>query len=244
MPPIKNTRILIIGGSSGIGLGVADKCLEEGATVHIASSNSSRVQETTTSLAQKHPGAKISGHVCDLSGDDVEERLAALLEAVKPLDHVVFTAGDRLAIQPLENVTLDSIRRAGHIRFVVPLLLAKLAPRYMSPGFKSSITLTTGAIADKPMPGWSLVNGYMTGMHGMTKNLALDLKPLRVNIVSPGAVRTPLWGSDEAAEAAGAKSLTGKVGTVEEVAEAYVYLMKDSNATGSCVSTNSGTPLL
>ncbi|KAL4903567.1 hypothetical protein BDW74DRAFT_155767 [Aspergillus multicolor] len=244
MAPIRNTTVLIIGGSSGIGLGVAEKCLQEGATVHIASSSSTRVTEATTTLQNRYPSAKITGHTCDLSGADAEDRLVSLLAPIAPLDHIVFTAGDPLAIKPLGDIDIAAIHRAGHIRFVVPLLLGKLAPRYVVPGYKSSLTLTTGAIADKPMPNWSLINGYMTGLVGATKNLALDLKPLRVNIVSPGAVATPLWGAQGVPEAVGENTLTGKVGTVEEVAEAYVYLMKDSNATGACVKTNSGSVLM
>jgi NAD(P)-dependent dehydrogenase (short-subunit alcohol dehydrogenase family) len=244
MSPIENTTILVIGGSSGIGYGVAEKALAERAAVHIASSNASRVQESTKSLQQRFPDAQIFGHVCDLAGPDVEKSLECLLTTVGPLDHIVFTAADRLAIQPLDAIDLDAIHRAGHIRFAVPLLLAKLAPRFVNPGYRSSITLTTGAASQKPIPNWSLIAGYLTGLHGLTQNLALDLKPMRVNLVSPGAVATPLWGSAGVPEGLKNSTTLGKIGTAEEVAEAYIYLMKDTNATGSCVSTNAGSLLL
>lgn len=245
MPPIKDATVLVIGGSSGIGYGVAKKCLSEGATVHIASSNASRVQETTGSLKQSIPGAQITGHVCNLAGQDVEDHLKILLDDVGPLDHLVFTAGDKLSVTPLENIDIEAIHRAGHVRFVVPLLLGKLSPRYLKSGFQSSLILTTGSASGKPMPNWSLVTGYATGLHGLTKSLALDLKPLRVNLVSPGAVATPLWGPGGVPEEF-QKNFTalGKAGSVDEVAEAYVYLMKDTNATGSCISTNGGSLLL
>ncbi|KAL5040797.1 hypothetical protein BDW71DRAFT_213864 [Aspergillus fruticulosus] len=207
MAPIKNTTVLVIGGSSGIGLGVAEKCLEAGASVHIASSNASRVTEASTTLQQKYPSAKVTGHICDVSGDDAEQNLVKLLDPIALRDHI-------------------------------------LAPRYVVPGYKSSLIFTTGAIVDKPMPNWSLINEFMTGLVGATRNLALDLKPLRVNIVSPGAVATPLWGEQGVPEGVADNTLTGKVGTVDEVAEAYIYLMKDSNATGACVRTNSGSVLM
>ncbi|KAL3476824.1 hypothetical protein BJX99DRAFT_227432 [Aspergillus californicus] len=249
MPSIKNTTVLIIGGTSGIGLGVAEKCLAEGAHVHIASSKSTNVEQSTRSLKTKFPEGQISGHICDLRSDAVEQNLSDLLsdstsQSQHPLDHIVFTAGDALSITPISSIDLATIREAGHIRFVAPLLLAKLAPQFMKPGYTSSLIFTTGSIADKPMPNWSLVNGYMTGLIGATRNLALDLKPLRVNIVSPGAVHTPMWGSEGVTEEVARHTLLGKVGTVEEVAEAYVYLMKDSNATGACINTNSGAALL
>ena len=244
MPSIENSTVLVIGGSSGIGYGVAQKALAERSVVHIASSNAVRVRESTDTLKTQFPDARISGHVCDLAGPDVERNLEHLLTTIAPLDHIVFTAGDSLAILPLSTINLDAVHRAGHIRFAVPLLLAKLAPRFVNPGYRSSITLTSGAGSQKSFPNWSLIAGYLTGLHGMTRNLALDLKPLRVNLVSPGVVATPLWGSAGVPNELKNHTTLGKVGTIDEVAEAYMYLMKDTNATGSCVSTNSGSLLM
>lgn len=244
MPPIRNATVLVIGGSSGIGYGVAKQCLSEGATVHIASSNTTRVTESVDSLKQTIPNAQVTGHICDLTSQDVEARLTTLFEAVGPLDHIVFTAGDKIPVAPVSDISLEAIQRAGHIRFAVPLLLGKLAPRYLKPGYKSSLILTNGAVASKPYPNWSLLTGYATGLQGTTRSLALDLKPLRVNLVSPGPVYTPLWGPDGVPEAAVKNTALGKIGTIDEVAEAYVYLMKDTNATGSCVNTDSGMLLL
>lgn len=244
MPSIQNTKILVIGGSGGIGYGVAEKCLTEGAAVRIASSNPSRVEESVKSLQGKVPNGQITGHVCDLAQDDVETKLEQLLSTIGELDHIVFTAGDTLHLIPLDNINLEAIHRAGHIRFAVPLLLGKLAPRYLKPGATSSITLTTGSVAEKPLPGWSLVAGYATGLNGLTRSLALDLKPLRVNIVSPGPVSTSLLDTRGGADTFAKYTALGKVGNIEELAEAYVYLMKDTNATGSCVHSNSGVLLM
>jgi NAD(P)-dependent dehydrogenase (short-subunit alcohol dehydrogenase family) len=85
------------------------------------------------------------------------------------------------------------MQRAGQVRFVAPLLIAKVGSRYLNPGPASSIVLTTGSVAEHPMPNWSVVASYASAMHGMTKNLALDLKPIRFNLVSPGAIDTELW---------------------------------------------------
>jgi NAD(P)-dependent dehydrogenase (short-subunit alcohol dehydrogenase family) len=202
------------------------------------------VGKSAESLKKVFPNAEITAHVCDLSGEDVEQNLERLLSDIGSLDHIVFTAGDALLIQPLDTIDLDTIRRAGHVRFAVPLLLAKLAPRFVKAGPKSSLTFTTGAGSEKPFPNWSLIAGYLTGLHGITRNLALDLKPLRVNLVSPGVVATPLWGPDGVPDNMKDGTTLGKVGTVEEVAEAYIYFMKDTNATGACISTNAGSLLL
>lgn len=86
---------------------------------------------------------------------------------------------------------------------------------------------------------------YATALLGMTRNLALDLAPIRVNLVQPGSTDTELWGDhrEKAREFWKGKALLGKVGIPEEVGEAYVYLMRDWNATGSFVDSNGGSLL-
>lgn len=130
----------------------------------------------------------------------------------------MFTAGDALAMIPIQDATLESIQKAGQIRFFAPLLVAKVAIKYLNPGHKSSIVLSTGSVSEKPMPNWSVIASYAAGLHGMTRNLALDLKPIRVNLVSPGMVDTELWkimSEDQksaAFKAASDKHPTGNVG--------------------------------
>lgn len=134
--------------------------------------------------------------------------------------------------------------------FFSPLLFAKHAPRYLSPGPASSITLTTGAVSQRPIPDWSIIGSYATALHGMARGLALDLKPIRVNLISPGAVETELWNSMPEEERARTKqamakgSATGRLGQPEDVAEPYIYCMKNHNTTGSIVSTNGGSLLM
>lgn len=82
------------------------------------------------------------------------------------------------------------------------------------------------------------------------RGLALDLKPIRVNLVSPGVVDTDLWAGMSQEQKEGMfktfeeKLATGKVGQVEDVAEAFLYAMKDKNLTGSLISTNGGGLLM
>lgn len=176
----------------------------------------------------------------------------ALLEQVGKLDHIVFTAGDALAQMELASIDMEKMKKAGMVRFFAPLLLAKHAPKYLSSGPGSSITLTTGAVSERPIPGWSLVGSYATGLQGMTRQLALDLKPVRVNLISPGAVDTELW--ESSGMSAGAKQglleqyskkmPTGRVPGPEEIAESYLYVMKDRNITGAMISTSGGSLLV
>ncbi|RFU30908.1 hypothetical protein B7463_g5411, partial [Scytalidium lignicola] len=251
MPSISGQSIIIIGGSSGIGFGVAKLALQEGLRVAIASSNPTRVATAVDNLKKEVPTGQITGHECNLKGDDVEANLEKLFTEVvitnggNALDHIIFTAGDALAIKSVKEIDINFIREAGQVRFVAPLLVGKLAPRFVKNHYKSSLILTTGSISEKPAVNWSVVSSYLTGLRGMTRNLAVDIKPIRVNLVCPGAVDTELWGPSREKLIAEykEKAFMGKVGSAEEVAESYIYLMKDTNATGSIVSTNGGATL-
>jgi NAD(P)-dependent dehydrogenase (short-subunit alcohol dehydrogenase family) len=181
----------------------------------------------------------------------LESNLAALLnnttaDASNPLDHAVFTAGDALAAVKLAEADMAFIKQAGMVRFFAPMLLGKLLPAHLRPGPGSSYTITTGAVSEHPIPDWTVVGSFATGLHGLTRQLAIDLKPLRVNLISPGAVETELWhGMPEdkrkaMMESFEAKMATGKVGQPEDVAESYLYCMRDANVTGSVISTNGG----
>lgn len=205
-------------------------------------------------MQKAYPSAsnRITGHACNL-GDEatLESNIKTLLDKTtsngsKPLDHAIHTAGDALAAKKLADADLAFIKQAGMVRYFAPMLLAKNLPSHIRPGPGSSFTITTGAVSEKPIPDWTVVGSYATGLQGLGRQLALDLRPLRVNVVSPGAVKTELWnGMPEDARAELMKSFevkmtTGRVGLPEDVAEAYLYCMRDANITGSLISTNGG----
>lgn len=215
----------------------------------ISSSRQNRVDEAVSRLQKAYPsaGKNATGYAYDMaSKDTLESNIVDLLSKCGKLDHMVWTAGDALAAAPIGEINMDFAVQAGMVRFFGPLMLAKHAPKYLNPGPESSIVLTTGSVSEKPIPGWSAIAGFATGLQGLNRSLALDLKPIRVNLVSPGAVDTELWaGMPEDARKATfksfeEKSLTGRVGQVTDVVESYLYLMKDRNVTGSMISTSSG----
>jgi NAD(P)-dependent dehydrogenase (short-subunit alcohol dehydrogenase family) len=251
MPSISSQSILIIGGSAGIGFAVAKLALKEGVRVAIVSSNPTRVATAVENLKKEFPGGQIIGHECNLKAGNVEARLEKVFtETVaanggNALDHIIFTAGDSLAVKSLKEIDINFIQEAGKVRFVAPLLVAKLAPGFIKNNSSSSLILTTGSVSQKPAPDYSVAASFLSGLHGMTRNLAVDLKPIRVNLVSPSAVDTELWGSGRDAFVAHVNktSFMGKIATAEEVAESYIYLMKDTYSTGSIVSTNGGNLL-
>ena len=248
MSPIKGHSILIIGGSSGIGAAVAKLAAGQGAHISIASSNPDRVANAVQELQRVVPAAQVKGYTCDLAHKDVEHQLESLLTKVTAatggrLNHIIYTAGVFNPL-PLNAVTIDSLTSSGQVGYFGPLLLAKLAPRFVNKSYRSSLIFTSGRIAEKPIPNTTVAAGWGSALSGMTRGLALDLAPIRINVVSPGITDTSMYGPDAQRgpmmQMFAKSALLGKVGEVEEVAEAYIYLMRDTNNTGSTVNTSGG----
>lgn len=259
---LEGSRVLILGGTSGIGFAVAEAVLEAGAQkVVLSSSNPNKVNQAVERLKTAYPDltsrASVTGHPCDLSNiDSMESNIETLLNFATsytetPLDHLVNTAGAFLNMAELHDVSAATIRDASNLKSTAAIMLAKHATRrkYMAPGPGSSMVLTSGSTADKPYPGRYLASCIGASLQGLTKGLALDLAPLRVNLVLPGAVDTEHWDSlpveakKGILEGVGKECLTGSAATPAQVAEAYLYAMKDANATGAMIGTNGGSLL-
>lgn len=247
---LQDKHVLVIGGSSGIGYAIAEASLESGAVVTISSSRQEKLDASVSSLQASYPDAKVTGIAANLSRTTVDHDFDNLFKAATTssgqIHHVVYTAADPLALGPLEETTTEGILQAAHMRMIAPIMLGKIAPRYLERTSQSSITMTTGSTAKRPEKGWAVITYFAAGLHGLTKALATDLAPLRVNCVAPGFVDTSLWDSlgEEAKRGLLAKMSKElpleRVGKAEDVAEAYLWLMKDSNVTGTVASTNSG----
>lgn len=245
-------RALIFGGTSGLGFGAAEALIEHGVEIIISSSNPDKIQKSISKLEASYPSAKgkIQGHACDMSGSDAPANVAAVFDKVGTIDHVLYTAGDPLAIRPLEDWSLSDMQQAGMVRFFGPMLVAQHLKKHLRGGPNSSFTITSGNVAVKPHKDWAVINGYATGQYGLMRGLAFDLAPIRVNVVSPGAVDTELWDPIRKAgnlEAAFKQfrdlTLTGEIAQVEDVVETYLYLMKDKNVTGTVIGSNGGMNL-
>lgn len=253
---LQGKKVVILGGSSGIGLAVASALIEEGAHVIIGSSSTDRVNAAIAKLVdpeQQYNADKnrVEGYAVNLAGPTAEQSLREFFSKTGPFDHLIYTAGDALAAKPLGEWTYEDMIKAGNLRFFSAILAVKVAtedPNLLKQHAGGSIVLTTGTVADKPMPHWSIIAGFAAGTYGLTRNLALDLadKGIRVNAVSPGAVETELWAHfpeevrNGLRESMSKELLTGKVGKPEEVATAYVYLLKDQNQTAQTIITDGG----
>ena len=247
---LQGKRVVILGGTSGIGYAVAEGSLEHGAQVVISSSNPSKVSKTIDRLKAAYPScaSRISGSACDLSDPEtLEKNLTALFEfAGKGIHHIAFTAGNQLNTKHIAAASLEYMRNVSTVRFLAPMVLAKVAPPFLVPGPESSITYTGGANASKPVPGWGIMAAYGAGLEGLARGMAQDLKPIRVNLVSPGAVLTELWDGipkdmkEKIFEKVSTATLAGELGKPEDVAEAYLYLMKDRFITGKIIEPDGG----
>ncbi|KAK0386234.1 hypothetical protein NLU13_6071 [Sarocladium strictum] len=253
MSSISGQSVLILGGSSGMGFGIAKLCLGDHIRVAIASSSQAKVDNALRRLTKIHPNAKslLNGYVIDLDSDDVETEMERILSDVTkhgtvPLDHIVYTAG-RPDMHAISDIDLMSLFKSAQLPLFVPFLLGKLAPKYLREGRSSSLIFTSGQVAERPVPGFSIPAAYATGLQGLTRNLACELAPRRVNcVVAPGSSATEPWGdrAESMRDTAAEKSPLGKPpASVEDVAEAFAYLMRNTDATGSIVSTNSGSVL-
>jgi NAD(P)-dependent dehydrogenase (short-subunit alcohol dehydrogenase family) len=237
---LSNKRVVILGGSSGIGLAVAEQVIAEGAQVIIASSNTERVKQAVVSL-----GARTEGHTLDLSD---EQAIQSFFQAIGDFDHLVYTAGDSLQLNELASTDLDKARRAFELRYWGVLAAVK----YASPHIRKegSITLTTGIAGERPQKGWALAASVCGAVVSLTRALAVELAPIRVNAVSPGVVRTHLWQSlpeherNGLFENIGKAMLVGRIGEASEIARSYLYLMQEGYSTGQTITVDGGAVLV
>ncbi|WP_199514802.1 SDR family oxidoreductase [Nucisporomicrobium flavum] len=231
---MQNQRVVVLGGTSGIGAAVAQGAAGRGADVVVVSSSKTKVDAAVGRL----PGA--SGAAVDLTDPAATE---AFFAAVGDFDHLVYTAGEPLSLMPVAAFDAARARAFFELRYFSLLGAVHRAVPRIRPG--GSITLTSGTAADRPGPGWLLGASICGAMDSLTRALATELAPIRVNAVKPGVTRSPLWDRmDDPAELyaqAGAGLPLGRVGEVEEVAAAYLYLLTQPYSTGTVLTADGGT---
>jgi len=237
---LKSKKVVVLGGSSGIGLEVARLASQLGAEVVIASSNAQRVKQAVAEI-----GGKTTGHAVDLSD---EAAIEAFFEGLGPLDQLVYTAADSLHVSGLATTDLKAARKAFDLRYWSALAAVKYATPHIRKG--GAITLTTGVYGQRPIKGIPIIASIAAMMEGLTRSLAIDLAPIRVNCVSPGVVRTKLWDSmpeeqrEAFFEATAKQMLVGRIGEPVEIAQTYLYLMQQGYSTGQTVIVDGGTTLV
>lgn len=235
---LQNQRIVIIGGSSGIGLAVAQAAGAAGAQLVIASRSAQKLAAAR---------AQIAGDVEGLTLDVTDPAAVhAFFAALGPFDHLVVSAGEvRDVIGPALSLDHDHARAHVESRFWGPFLAARYGAPLLRPG--GSIVLFSGVIGERPEPGLALAGAVNAAVEVLGRTLALELAPaVRVNVVSPGLVDSPLlaWLPEAArAEMFAATAATmpaRRPGTPAEVAQGVLYLLGNAFATGTTLHVDGG----
>lgn len=236
---LRGKRVILLGGTSGVGFSTAEAAAREGASVVVVSSRVERVEHAVSRLPQ---GAE--GKAVDLASED---QVREFFSRIGEFDHMVFTAGDPLLVENLDAMDVEAARGLFHLRYWGALMAAK----YGSPNIRrgGSITLTSGVAGIRPQKGFSVAASICGAVEALTRALAVELSPLRVNAVCLGLMRTELWDGipeeDRHAmyETVGRSLPVGRVGEPEDAAEAFLYLMREPYSSGQVVVVDGGSTL-
>lgn len=237
---LTDKRVVIIGGTSGIGLATARAAVAAGAEVVIASSSQARIDAALADLS-----GSATGHTLDVL-DTAAVR--AFFENVGPFDHLVYTAGEPLGLLPLDGLDIDRARDFFQVRYFGALNAVSVAATRIRPG--GSITLTSGSARTRPGAGWAVASSLCGATTSLAGALAVELAPIRVNVVEPGIVRSPLWSGMSAEDQQAmydqqaAALPVGRVGEVEDIARAFLYSMTQSFMTGTSIPVDGGALLV
>lgn len=232
----KGQRILVAGGSSGIGLATAVMAAEHGAEVTIASRNAARLKEACARI-----GHGVQSAVLDLTQED---QVAQFFAHSGEWDHVVVTGSD-VKIGPVRQLPLGDALQAFQSKFWGFYHIARSA-RIVSGG---SLSVVAGFLATRPAAGRALMGAINGALESLVQGLALELKPVRVNAVSPAMVAGGMWShlsEDEQAKlyaTIGATYPAGRVGTAEEIALQLLVLAATGYATGTIVTLDGGASI-
>lgn len=237
MQTLDNKKVLVVGGSSGIGLATAKLALSAGAAVTIASRDRGRLDAAAKSLS-----ARCDARVLDATDQSAVD---AFFRADPDWDHVVASAGAG-GRGFLPELPMERAFAAMDAKFWAYFRIAravKLPP-------DGSLTFVSGQLSQVPSRGATLVSAINAAIEGMTRGLALDLAPTRVNTICPGVIDTPLWDqlSPDARKALYEKQaatlLTRRIGQPEDIAEAIVSAMTNRFMTGTVMMVEGGAQLL
>jgi NAD(P)-dependent dehydrogenase (short-subunit alcohol dehydrogenase family) len=221
-------RLVVIGGSSGIGLAVARKALEAGWDVTIASRDPGRAPLDV---------AKITLDVTDIRA------VRTTFSSLGPIDHLVSTATAH-ALGSVRELDLDAGRHAFEAKIFGPLAAIQ------STEISSSIVLTSGLAATTPNVGAFFLSPVNAAVEGAVRGLARGLAPVRVNAVAPGVIDTPRLSGipaearQEWFDQLSATLPAGRVGLADDVAEGIWHLMNNEFLTGTVLRIDGGARLV
>jgi len=234
---LEGKRVVVIGGTSGIGFAVAELARAQGAAVVIGSSAGTNVDAAVERLS----GA--TGRAVDLRD---EASVNGFFGELGAFDHLAITAGDWGApmFAPTRDLDLTRAREFFTVRFWGALAAVKHACHSIAQD--GSITLTSGVLSQRPRKGAPLATALGGAVEHLARGLAMDLAPVRVNAVCPGLVLTEHVKQmpEERLLSMVAPLPVPRAATPAEAAKAYVYLMLNAYATGQVLPVDGGGLLI
>lgn len=223
---MEQKRVLVVGGSSGVGLAVSKKLVESGADVIIASRSAIKEKKHLQSLDNLK---KCSYYSVDIT---IENEIKKLLEEVGMFDHLIITVKSPLVVSQFLELKQEDVHHAFDTKFWGQYNFARLAYKYINKG--GSITFSSGTLGERPYQGYSTLSIINGAINSLSKALAIELSPIRVNSVAPG-FKTIKELED---------IIPLGLGSDSQIANPYLFLMNDSYVTGTTIVSDGGAVLV
>ncbi|HIK08989.1 MAG TPA: SDR family oxidoreductase [Oscillatoriaceae cyanobacterium M33_DOE_052] len=233
-------KVVIIGGSSGMGLAIAKAAVAKGKKVIIASRSAAKLNKAKAEI-----GGDVESELVDIT---LEVSVKELFAKIGNYDALLLTPSVGVN-GPFMEVDIPTARQAFENKFWGSYYAAKYGAAGLDKT-NGSITFFSGSVVEKPSPGLSLLAAINGGLEALAKSLAVELAPIRVNVVSPGLVVTPLYsGIPEAYrqnyfDSVAMELPLKRVGQPEDIAELALFLIENKYMTGAVINIDGGVRLV